>query len=180
MLDLQETQETRETWETPEIAPIAETQETTDQLARKLMEAFGRFRQVHWRESPIPGLTSGEMMIMFSIMRACGTGGAGLKVSDLSNILHVSAPTVTQQVNSLVANGYVEKRADKDDRRVVRITLTARGTEIVHKAFGGFFSAFQGLVAYLGSEDSATLARLMSKLAAYFEELKQANAAIQE
>ncbi len=178
MLDLQETLETQETWETPETLETPETQETTDQLARKLMEAFGKFRQVNWRESPIPGLTSGEMMIMFSIMRACGTGGTGLKVSDLSNILHVSAPTVTQQVNSLVTNGFVEKHADKDDRRVVRITLTDKGTGVVHKAFTGFFSAFQGLVAYLGSEDSATLARLMSKLAAYFEELRQTNAAI--
>ncbi len=171
MLDVQET---RETWE-----PL-EPQETADQVARKLLEAFGEFRRLPWRESAIPGLTAGEMMILFSLQRACGSGGAGLKVSDLGNLLHVSAPTMTQQVNSLVANGYVEKRADLDDRRVVRLTLTPKGTGVVHTAFTSFFASFQGLVEYLGVADSVQLATLMSKMFAYFEELRQANAAIQE
>src|SRR5690349_3134100 len=128
---------------------MQETQETSDELARNLVEAFGRFRRLQWRESPIPGLTRGEMMILFSIMRACGPEGPGLKVSELSNLLHVSAPTMTQQVNSLVASGFVDKSADPADRRAVRITLTEQGAAVVHKTFGGFFANFKGLVEHL-------------------------------
>ena len=157
-----------------------ETPDVSDQLARNLLEAFGEFRRVQWRESPIPGLTPGEMMILFSIMRACGLDGPGLKMSELGNLLHVSAPTMTQQVNSLVANGFVEKRVDQEDRRVVRITLTAKGTAVVHKAFTGFFASFKGLVEYLGAEDSITLTSLLGKMFAYFEELRQANSVAQE
>lgn len=160
--------------------PLQEEQDTAKQLAHKLLATFGELRRLHWRYSPIPGLTPGEMMLMVSIKRGQEADETGLNVSEIGNLLHVSSPTVTQQVNSLVARGYVEKTVDRADRRVVRITLTARGDVVVQKAFEHIVCSYEGLVTYLGEEDTNKLIELFAKMFTYFSDLQASHSAGEE
>src|SRR5438552_16751636 len=88
--------------------------------AQKLMEAFVQFRRLHWKHSPIAGLTRGEFMVLSCLKHAAAHEAAGIKVSDISNILNVASPTVTQQINSLETHALVERSIDDEDRRVIR------------------------------------------------------------
>ena len=152
----------------------------TNPTAHKLMQAFALFRRLNLRHSPMAGLTPGEMMVLSCIKRAGLTEGRGLRVSEIGNLLRVAAPTITQQLNDLETRGYVEKQSDPDDRRAVRITLTARGADIVHTAWAAFAASFTGLVGYLGEDDSNQLAELLSKAFAYFDELSEQAAGVEE
>ena len=93
-----------------------------------------------------------------------------LKVSDISKMLHVTAPAVTQMLKNLEASGLVERNPDPTDRRVVYVTLTARGEETIKQAKKGLVVPFQGLVKYLGEQESNQLAELLNKAQAYFGE----------
>jgi DNA-binding MarR family transcriptional regulator len=53
--------------------------------------------------------------------------GDGLKSSDVAARGLSSPGTLTSVVDRLVREGYVERRRDADDRRVVRLFVTERG-----------------------------------------------------
>jgi len=141
--------------------------------AHKLMEAFVRFRRLHWRQNaPTSGLKPSEMILMSYVKDGIGPDGEGVKVSDLSNTLNVASPTITQQINNLETHGYVERSIDKEDRRVVRIKLTDKGLQAQQKASEAFLATVNGLVDYLGEEDTEKLADLMTKVSYYFSEVR--------
>lgn len=145
--------------------------------AHRLLEAFVRFRRLHWRQHssavhPVSGLTPSEMILMSYIKDGAATGGEGVTVSELSNSLNVASPTITQQINSLETHSFVERSIDKEDRRVVRIRLTEKGLQAQQKASETLLATINGLVDYLGEEDSDRLADLMTKVFHYFSEVR--------
>jgi DNA-binding MarR family transcriptional regulator len=54
-----------------------------------------------------------------------------LRVSDLSALLGVSPRNVTGLVDTLERDGLVKRAADINDRRAVRVNITAAGSEVV-------------------------------------------------
>jgi DNA-binding MarR family transcriptional regulator len=117
-------------------------------------------------------MTHSEMHLLSTIGRITNETGAGPKVSDISHLLNVAPPTITQQLNALESRGLVERQMDTGDRRVIRVTLTPSGHAIILKAREAFIAALTGLVEYLGEEDSNRLADLLQKAYTYFHESK--------
>ena len=56
--------------------------------------------------------------------------GDGLKSSDVAARGGSSPGTLTSVVNTLVREGYVERRSDAEDRRVVRLFVTDKGRQV--------------------------------------------------
>ncbi len=110
-------------------------------------------------------------MVLVCIKSAV-TVEAGLRVSEISSLLKVAAPTVTQQLNSLAAHGLVEKHSDPEDRRAVRIRLTAEGESAMKAAADAFSTVITGLVSYLGAAKSQQLAALLGEVFTYFEDVR--------
>lgn len=148
--------------------------ENISPTAQKLMAAFKQFHRLK-KQSPVTDLKSSEVWVLFCIKKNVLPDSPGIKVSDISSALHVAAPTITQLVNSLETNGYVERAMDKEDRRAVRVRLTEKGERAMKKASEAFSESFNGLVEYLGEEKSSQLADLLSMVFTYFDELKRDN-----
>ena len=148
--------------------------ENMNPTAQKLMTAFKQFHSIR-KKSPVTDLKSSEVWVLFCIKKRVSPDSPGIKVSDISSALHVAAPTITQLINSLDANGYVERATDKEDRRAVRIRLTDKGEQAMMKASESFSESFNGLVDYLGEEKGNELAELLSMVFTYFDEQKKDN-----
>jgi DNA-binding MarR family transcriptional regulator len=146
-----------------------------DVVAQELLEAFSQFRRLHWRESPIAGLTPGELRVLSCLRRAATPENAGTKVSEISTMLRVAPPTATQQINELESQGYVERAGDRKDRRAVRVSLTEKGEAAIEHAHEAFVTSFKGLVDYLGEEQSKQLADLLTRTFTYFSEVRETN-----
>jgi len=144
-------------------------------VAEKLMESFIRFRRLSWRQNPMVGLTPGEIVVLHHIQRAVSTDAAGSKVTEISAHLNVASPTITQQINNLETRGFVRRNMDSEDRRVVRITITDKGETTLKEHSEAFMSTVNGLVEYLGEEDSNELADLLAKVFDYFHTLETRN-----
>jgi DNA-binding MarR family transcriptional regulator len=54
-----------------------------------------------------------------------------LKMTDLARVLNVTTAAVTGLCDRLVRDGYAERVSDPNDRRVVKIRLTAEGKKIM-------------------------------------------------
>lgn len=98
------------------------------------------------------------------------SANSDIRVSEISKLLHVTSPTITQLLKGLEANGLVERRIDPHDRRAVSILLTEKGEAITQKAMDDMSAIFQGLIEYLGEEQSNQLVELLSEAFHYFNE----------
>src|SRR6476469_3929490 len=112
--------------------------------AQKLLHAFMQLRRSHWRPGAAAGMTPGEIFVLSCIKDALDGDASGIRVSDLSNLLRVAAPTMTQQISDLELHGYVAKHSDPADRRAVRIRLTDKGEEMVQRGRVAHLASFQG------------------------------------
>ncbi len=115
--------------------------------SHELIRAFRQLRHMNWSgRRPAEGCTRSETMLLFAIRRGMSAGSPGLKMSEISGILRVSLPTVTQTVNLLVARGLLERGADPDDRRAVRIRLTEAGRRETEQAEEAMLEGMKGLI----------------------------------
>ncbi len=136
----------------------------------KLFRALSLFRRLSWHEHSIGGCKPSEIRVLFCIRRHMNLHIAEMKVSEISKQLHVTSPTITQLLNSLEANGLIERHIDGIDRRVVGVTLTEKGEMVTKRATEAMTGAMGELITYLGEEQSDQLADLLFKVFRYFDE----------
>lgn len=63
---------------------------------------------------------------MLEAVRHTGENGAST-ISQLSDFLSISLPSVTSSINKLEARGFVERKRSAQDGRVVQVLLTRKG-----------------------------------------------------
>jgi DNA-binding MarR family transcriptional regulator len=149
-----------------------------DSATRRLVQAFLHFRKAEWHPRTIAGHTPSEINLLFSIRQSGKHGSACMNVSEISKVLHVTSPSITQLIKRLRADGLVALTRDPTDRRAVCLRLTERGDALTNEAARAFGDSVHGLVEYLGDEQSDQLATLLSKAHRYFSE--RASAAAQD
>lgn len=148
------------------------TDATAQRLSQSLMRFHKAFMQFH-RDSTnqhIAGHKMSEIGVLLMISKGGQCGTQAMKVSEISKMMHVTSPSITQVLKGLEADGLIERRSDPADRRTVWISLTEQGEEIAGKARESFSIAFRGLVDYMGEEQSNQLASLLSTAFRYFNE----------
>ncbi|QWU15962.1 DNA-binding transcriptional regulator, MarR family [Paenibacillus sophorae] len=138
-------------------------------MPHKLLFALQQLHKAHWRHAA-EGNKPSETTLMMCIARNTHFGKQGLKVSEISRLLGLTPPTVTQLINSLEVKEMVLRQADPEDRRVVRVNLTERGCEVAKKAKKHRDATLSKLVDYLGEEDSNRLADLLIKVHTFLQE----------
>jgi len=98
----------------------------------------------------------------FDLMAQLERAPAGLQMGELSRRMMVTGGNVTGIADQLERDGLVARSADPDDRRALRVKLTAAG----RKAFKAMADAHEKwIVAALGTLDHAELATLAGLLA---------------
>ncbi len=143
---------------------------TDNTTAHKLLQAFMQFNKAEWNRRTIEGHKPSEMTVMFCIKKKMKPNTPGMMVSEISSLLHVTSPTITQLIKGLETKGLVERTIDPSDRRAVRIKLTDKGEKVTAKAEAVFNLSFNGLISYLGEEESNLLADLLFKVFTYYKE----------
>lgn len=73
------------------------------------------------------GITRAQWLVLTRLHRR-----PGASLSELAEMMEVEKATAGRMIDRLVANGWVERRSQADDRRVKRVYLT-REAERVHK-----------------------------------------------
>lgn len=137
-------------------------------IVQKIMWAFRLFKRSPWHHRSIEGYKPSEIRMLLCIQKGIQHAPFEMKVSDISKLLQVTAPTVTQLIKGLEAEGLVERNIASTDRRAVGIKLTARGEMITQKAHEDFVTILNGLVDYLGEEQSNQLVELLNSASTYF------------
>jgi DNA-binding MarR family transcriptional regulator len=89
--------------------------------------AMASVRRLRGRDTHRPGeLSYAQYCLLFGL-----ADRGELSASELAGLAEVSPATATQMLDSLVTGGFVERSRSDRDRRLVLVTLTARGGELV-------------------------------------------------
>jgi DNA-binding MarR family transcriptional regulator len=147
----------------------ADTAATATTTAQRLMRAFMQFGRAEWHQRSIMGYKPSEIRVLFCIKKGGKPGTSESTVSEISKLLHVTSPTVTQLIKGLEAEGLIERTTNLTDRRVVGIKLTEKGEEVTQRARKDFLESINGLIEYLGEEQSEQLAELLLKAFNYYK-----------
>lgn len=88
--------------------------------------------------------------------------------SDIAQALNISAGTLTTAVKLLDRKGYILRKKDAHDKRIVRIYLTEKGgrADLMHQAFHE--KMIDDVLAVLSSEEVEVLVRGLKSLESFF------------
>lgn len=102
------------------------------------------------------------------VIEAIGTGAAR-NMTSVAKALAVTTGTLTISVNSLVKKGYVDRVRSEEDRRVVLISLTAKGKKAFahHKRFHD--EMIQMVLEGLSEDEQAVLEKSLGNLLGFFQ-----------
>ena len=111
-----------------DMAPTIERSARTDTgLAAELRLSVMRLRRRLANERhPDNELSIGQMTVLGALYRK-----GECTIGQLAEHERVRPPSMTRTINCLADDGYVVRRADDTDKRLVLVSLTERGTAIV-------------------------------------------------
>ncbi len=105
------------------------------------------------------GLSFAQMSVLMLLKRT-----SSCRVSDLGARLEVSNAAASQLVDRLVQAGLVERLEDKQDRRVKRLRLTAKGEDLVAQAIAARERWLESVLDRLSEQERAQVAQALNLL----------------
>ena len=96
-----------------------------------------------------------------------------ITMGELSRELDVPLSTATRIMDWFVKNGYAQRLADPQDRRVVRVGLTEAGQEIYRTINETFMENIERFMRHLTQEERTTFFSLLCKVLDAFEKETQ-------
>jgi len=132
----------------------------TPQLAEMLTRASWRLRRASVRELAPLGLTFVQARVLRMLDRAAGP----VRIGEIAARLEVVPRSATTLIDSLETTGLVERRADPDDRRSVRVGLTVDGATVMERVSGLRRASASALFARLTPAQQQQLLGLLTAL----------------
>ena len=98
-------------------------------------------------------------------------GADGLKASEVADRAWSSPGTLTSVVNTLVRDGFVERRPDEGDRRVVRLYITDRGRGVITYYVSQAAARWRKAFDFVDSDDEAVVRRFFIQMIGHLSQL---------
>ena len=96
--------------------------------------------------------TRTRLAVLFSLH----TGGPA-RITDLARAEHITQPSMTVLVSRLEEEGWVERRTEPTDGRVVNVAITSAGVAVLEQAMAARNDALQARLARLTPAEHAAL-----------------------
>lgn len=105
------------------------------------------------------GLPHAQGMILFHLGRE-----DGLAQNVLAQALHITPPTATNTLQRMERDGWIVRRRDPDDQRIVRVYLTEKALPLSKESRTLFMELDRELTTVLGDDERNTLMQTLTKV----------------
>jgi DNA-binding MarR family transcriptional regulator len=126
---------------------------------RSLKRVMTLYRQLAFTVFEGAGVHPGQAACLFIVASA-----PGLSQRELADRLHVSPPTVTAMLQKMERAGFVERRPDSADQRLMRIWPTDQGRKVARALGEVFADHMKTMFDGFTEEEMATFVELMERL----------------
>lgn len=144
--------------------------QTNKKLAFELQNVISQFKRSMSLKHNHSKLKGAEKHILFLVYEL--KNGQPVTTSEIAKSTGVTLGAVTHQINAMEKQGLITRLSDTNDRRIVLIELTKKGSEQIVKLKKEFFQKTQTLIDFLGEKDTSDLIRLVKKLSEFGEATK--------
>ena len=136
----------------------------TTRNIKHLLDALYQAKRVRELMPALPKGVTPAFIHYLDTIAALQQQGVRVKVSNISDALHIPRPGVTRTVKDMVDGGYLEKAASEEDGRVTYLTITEKGRMLSQVFDSAFFAQLTPLLADVSDEDAATTIRTIEKV----------------
>ena len=105
------------------------------------------------------GITRGQWLVLTRLHRRPGASH-----SELAEMMEVEKATAGRMIDRLVANGWVERRTQPDDRRVKRVYLTVEAERVHKRIWRVAEETVETALADLSARESKQLFALLQRI----------------
>ncbi|HOP70288.1 MAG TPA: MarR family transcriptional regulator [Bacillota bacterium] len=88
----------------------------------------------------------------------------GITMGELCERLYLACSTATDLIDRMEKNGYLERNRDADDRRVIRLSITEKGQNIIDQVINARRRYVDSILKQLTQEEIDQLAQALEKL----------------
>jgi DNA-binding MarR family transcriptional regulator len=145
--------------------------ERADALAlygRAFKGAMGAVRRLRGRDTHrSEELSFAQYGLLFGLAEA----GSELSASELAVCADVAPGTATQMLDALATHGLIERTRSERDRRIVLVSLTARGSELVAARRARYQHHWDGALAGFSAEELRIAAAVLDCTHQVFDNL---------
>lgn len=125
----------------------------------QLRMQMGRLMQARHRKGRGTGLRGRDRIIGL-----VGYAGTSLSQRELAERVHLKPGSLTEALNGLEADGYVQRTRDPFDRRILRVQLTAKGQTRAKEIKAAHDQFVAQLFAQIAPADKAVLQRILQQM----------------
>ena len=125
----------------------------------QLRMQMGRLMQARHHKGQGTGLRGRDRIIGL-----VGYAGTSLSQRELADRVHLKPGSLTEALNGLEADGYVQRTRDPFDRRILRVQLTAKGQTRAKEIKAEHDQFVAQLFAQITPADTAVLQRILQQM----------------
>lgn len=96
----------------------------TIEKIKRMLDACYQAKRIRDMLPPLPEGVTPSYLHYLDVMENRERQGLPVKVSDISDALHLPRPGVTRAVKDMEVKGYLQKQASAEDGRVTYLTIT--------------------------------------------------------
>ncbi len=120
---------------------------------KELLDACYEAKRIRELLPPLPAGVMPSYIQYLDVIGSLEGRGASVKISDISDVLHIPRPGVTRTVKEMEAKGYVRKLDSKEDGRITYITATEKGKQLSGKYDEQYFAGLLPFLTEISDED---------------------------
>lgn len=133
------------------------------QTIKALFDAFYQAKRIREFLPELPKGVTPSYIHFLDTIQTLESQGMRVKVSDISDALHIPRPGVTRTVKEMQSKGYLCKHASADDGRITYITITEAGKQLSHQYNVVYFNRLAPLLADISQEDADCTIRTIER-----------------
>lgn len=107
------------------------------------------------------GISQGRFTVLMLLNRGCETPSTPAALAEASG---VTRATMTGLLDTLEKDRLTERQTDPNDRRTIRVTLTAKGQALIEGLIPDYFRCVSGIMEPLDEVERTMLVALLHKI----------------
>lgn len=122
-----------------------------------MMDACYQAKRIREMLPALPTGVTPSYIHFLDVVEIMEKQGISVKISDISDYLHIPRPGVTRTVREMEEKGYLRKRVAAEDGRVTYISITEKGRALSKKYNDDVFDSLADPLDVISEEDAENM-----------------------
>ena len=135
----------------------------TNEKVKRMLDACYKAKRIRDMLPPLPGGVVPTYMQILDVIQKLEVQNGSVKISDVSDALHIPRPGVTRAVKEMEGKGFLQKIASNDDGRVTYLSITESGAKLSEKFDQKYFEALSAALDDISDSDADCMIQTIEK-----------------